>query len=145
MLEGCSLFLRAVFPPDLEEVRPITSRVSIKLQHLHSRSEGSHQEQGPTGTRYPTRTRSFCQYPNPTRFFFKIIGYFGYWVFQKNFNFCINLMCRLFKFWPVSFKATYILGQYNKVHQVGAILHVFMPRDRSSSALHLTTTMFSTF
>ena len=40
--------------------------------------------QGPTGTRYPTRTRSFCRYPNPTRFFFlKIIGYFGYRVFQK--------------------------------------------------------------
>ena len=38
---------------------------------------------GPTGTRYPTRTRSFCRYPNPTRFFFKIIGYFGYRVFQK--------------------------------------------------------------
>ena len=39
--------------------------------------------QGQTGTRYPTRTRSFFQYPICTRFVFKIIGYFGYRVFQK--------------------------------------------------------------
>ena len=39
--------------------------------------------QCPTGTRYPTRTRSFFQYPIRTRFVFKIIGYFGYRVFQK--------------------------------------------------------------
>ena len=39
--------------------------------------------QGPTGTRYPTRTRSFFQYPIRTRFVFKIIGYFGYRVFHK--------------------------------------------------------------
>ena len=40
-------------------------------------------EQCPTGTRYPTRTRSFFQYPIRTRFNFKIIGYFGYRVFHK--------------------------------------------------------------
>ena len=34
-------------------------------------------------TRYPTRTRSFQQYPNPTRNIFRIIGYFGYRVFEK--------------------------------------------------------------
>ena len=39
--------------------------------------------QCPTGTRYPTRTRSFFQYPIRTRFVFKIIGYFGYRVFHK--------------------------------------------------------------
>ena len=39
--------------------------------------------QCPTGTRYQTRTRSFFQYPIRTRFVFKIIGYFGYRVFQK--------------------------------------------------------------
>ena len=79
-------------------------------------------DQGPTGTRYPTRTRSFCRYPNPTRFFFQNHRVFRVSGIPENFNFCINLMCRLFKFWPVSFKATYILGQYNKAHQVGAIL-----------------------
>ena len=40
-------------------------------------------DQCPTGTRYPTRTRSFYQYPIHTRFIFKIIGYFGYRVFQN--------------------------------------------------------------
>ena len=39
--------------------------------------------QCPTGTRYPTRTRSFSQYPICTRFVLKIIGYFGYRVFQN--------------------------------------------------------------
>ena len=39
--------------------------------------------QGPTGTRYPTRTRSFFPYPIRTRFIFKVIGYVGYRVFQK--------------------------------------------------------------
>ena len=39
-------------------------------------------KQCPTGTRYPTRTRSFFQYPIRTRFLFKIIGYFGYRVFH---------------------------------------------------------------
>ena len=38
--------------------------------------------QGPTGTRYPTRPDNFWQYPIRTRFFFRIIGYFGYQVFH---------------------------------------------------------------
>ena len=45
--------------------------------------KGRYPLQCPTGTRYPTRTRSFFQYPIRTRFVFKIIGYFGYRVFQK--------------------------------------------------------------
>ena len=49
----------------------------------HSRPRPDHPDQGPTGTRYPPRTRSFFQYPIRTRFVFKIIGYFGYRVFQK--------------------------------------------------------------
>ena len=39
-------------------------------------------EQGLTGTRYPTRPDNFWQYPIRTRFFFRIIGYFGYRVFH---------------------------------------------------------------
>ena len=35
-----------------------------------------------TGTRYPTRPDNFWQYPIRTRFFFRIIGYFGYRVFH---------------------------------------------------------------
>ena len=38
--------------------------------------------QGLTGTRYPTRPEIFWQYPIRTRFFFRIIGYFGYRVFH---------------------------------------------------------------
>ena len=44
---------------------------------------GAPPPQCPTGTRYPTRTRSFFQYPIRTRFVFKIFGYFGYRVFQN--------------------------------------------------------------
>ena len=35
-----------------------------------------------TGTRYPTRPDNFWQYPIRTRFFSRIIGYFGYRVFH---------------------------------------------------------------
>ena len=46
--------------------------------------------QGPTGTRYPTRTRNIFQYPIRTRLIFKIIGYFGYRVLEKNQVFDMN-------------------------------------------------------
>ena len=39
-------------------------------------------DQGLTGTRYPTRPDNFWQYPIHTRFIFRIIGYFGYRVFH---------------------------------------------------------------
>ena len=53
--------------------------------------------QGPTGTRYPTRTRSFFQYPIRTRFVFKIIGYFGYRVFQKTIFLTWKTLSRSYK------------------------------------------------
>ena len=46
--------------------------------------------QGATGTRYPTRTRNIFQYPIRTRLIFKIIGYFGYRVLEKNQVFDMN-------------------------------------------------------
>ena len=49
-----------------------------------------HYGQGPTGTRYPTRTRNIFQYPIRTRLIFKIIGYFGYRVLEKNQVFDMN-------------------------------------------------------
>ena len=102
------------------------------------------QQSGPNGYPIPDPNPKFLSIPEPDPIFFQNHRVFRVSGIPENFNFCINLMCRLFNFWPVSFKATYILGQYNKAHQVGAILHVFMPKDRSSSALHLTTTMFTT-
>ena len=68
--------------PDEEVPRRVKRRYP-NCAWKRSRITGRVLNQGPTGTRYPTRTRSFCRYPNPTRFFFKIIGYFGYRVFQK--------------------------------------------------------------
>ena len=61
---------------------------ALLLQHSH---------QGPTGTRYPTRTRSFFQYPIHTRFVFKIIGYFGYRVFQKTIFLTWKTLSRSYK------------------------------------------------
>ncbi len=115
------------------------------IRHSEAFDDSDHPRPGPNGYPIPDPNPKFLSIPEPDPIFFQNHRVFRVSGIPENFNFCINLMCRLFKFWPVSFKATYILGQYNKAHQVGAILHVFMPRDRSSSALHLTTTMFSTF
>merc|ERR1719237_1405955 len=61
------------------------------LQHLLLyRIFSATREQGPTGTRYPTRTRNIFQYPIRTRLIFKIIGYFGYRVLEKNQVFDMN-------------------------------------------------------
>ena len=57
--------------------------------------------QGPTGTRYPTRTRNIFQYPIRTRYIFKIIGYFGFRVLEKT-RFLTWTHVRLFQYWPFS-------------------------------------------
>ena len=54
-------------------------------------------QQGPTGTRYPTQTRSFFQYPIRTRFVFIIIVYFRYRVFQKTIFLTWKTLSRSYK------------------------------------------------
>ena len=55
--------------------------VEQRMQCSNSQILG--QGQWLTGPRYPTRPDNFWQYPIHTRFVFRIIGYFGYRVFQK--------------------------------------------------------------
>ena len=62
----------------------------------------AYNDQCPTGTRYPTRTRSFFGYPICTRFVFKIIGYFGYRVFQKNMFLTWKCHNGATKYWLIS-------------------------------------------
>ena len=69
----------------------------VKWDIQHTRHPPHRQCQ--TGTRYPTQTRSFFQYLICTRFIFKIIGYFGYRVFQKT----------MFLTWKMPFRSYKIL------------------------------------
>ena len=91
------------------------------------------QEQCPTGTRYPTRTRNFFQYPIRTRFVFKIIGYFGYRVFQNNMFLTWKTAPRSTRYWPISSYIIFIwlnwTSQYFIVlwaNFMGTLLHYYI-------------------
>ena len=80
-------------PPATISTWGVTEWEWVKLPNATNSTSG----QGPTGTRYPTQTRSFFQYPIRTRFFLKIIGYFGYRVFQKTIFLTWKTLSRSYK------------------------------------------------
>ena len=82
------------------------------------------QMQGPTGTRYPTRTRNIFQYPIRTRLIFKIIGYFGYRVLEKT-RFLTWTHVRLFEYWPFSHHFSIDFDIANIHYTVGMYFLIF--------------------
>ena len=80
--------------------------------------------QGPTGTRYPTRTRNIFQYPIRTRLIFKIIGYFGYRVLEKT-RFLTWTHVRLFEYWPFSHHFSIDFDIANIHYTVGMYFLIF--------------------
>ena len=87
-----------------------------------------------TGTRYPIRPDNFWQYPIRTRFFFRIIGYFGYRVFHLfwpnvpvTIQYCFNPhnICQVWTCHQSSLQRIQFLKSYNR--DVGTVIYKIMP------------------